>query len=186
MCLLPLAQPSGNNITHTERSWCQGQLSCKRWGRWETCIDFSFCWGKQACCGWARVQWARQNVLDCSSSLSLMSCDCWKPPWKQLSKELWKQYQNVFWFFFKSLHNQVSTNTLGNNPPDHITQSKKKLVEKIWQGMQEGNSASITPNRDEPELAIIHHAGLCRAEMLVKQITWCHRSQTHPSSPAHA
>lgn len=28
-CLLPLAQPTGNNIAHTERSWCQGQLSCK-------------------------------------------------------------------------------------------------------------------------------------------------------------
>lgn len=80
MCLLPLAQPSGNNITHTERSWCQGQLSCKRWGRWETCIDFSFCWGKQACCGWARMQWGRQNVLDCFSSLLLVSCDCWKTP----------------------------------------------------------------------------------------------------------
>lgn len=29
MFLLPLAQPTGNNIAHTERSWCQGQLSCK-------------------------------------------------------------------------------------------------------------------------------------------------------------
>lgn len=87
MCLLPLAQPSGNNITHTERSWCQGQLSCKRWGRWETCIDFSFCWGKQACCSWARVQWGGQNVLDCSSSLSPVSCDSWVTPWKQLQSQ---------------------------------------------------------------------------------------------------
>lgn len=87
MCLLPLAQPSGNNISHTERSWCQGQLSCKRRGRWETCIDFSFCWGKQACCSWARVQWGRHNVLDCSSSLSPVSCDCWETPWKQLSQK---------------------------------------------------------------------------------------------------
>lgn len=135
MCLLPLAQPSGNNITHTERSWCQGQLSCKRWGRWETCIDFSFCWGKQACCGWARVQWGRQNVLDCSSSLSPVSCDCWEPPWKQLSKKLWKHYQNVL--FLKSLYIQASTNALGNNLSNYITQSKKSWLRKFGRGSKE-------------------------------------------------
>lgn len=55
---------------------------------------------------------------------------------------------------------------------DCILRSKKKeLVQKIWQRIQGGSSASVTPDRDEPELAIVHHAGLCRAEMFVKYIT---------------
>lgn len=75
-----------------------GSIVLQRWGRWETCIDFSFCWGKQACCSWARVQWGRQNVPDCSSSLSLMSCDCYETPWKQLI-----QAKPIF-FALKTVH----------------------------------------------------------------------------------
>lgn len=44
-CLLekiPLGQPSGNNITHTERSWCQGQLSCKDVGDGRHVLIFHF------------------------------------------------------------------------------------------------------------------------------------------------
>lgn len=67
-----------------------GSIVLQRWGRWETCIDFSFCWGKQACCSWARVQWGRPNVLDCSSSLSAVSCDGYETPWKQLIQKTMK------------------------------------------------------------------------------------------------
>lgn len=41
-CVLPLGQPSGNNITHTERSWCQGQLSCKDVGDGRHVLIFHF------------------------------------------------------------------------------------------------------------------------------------------------
>lgn len=41
-CVLPPGQPSGNNITHTERSWCQGQLSCKDVGDGRHVLIFHF------------------------------------------------------------------------------------------------------------------------------------------------
>lgn len=77
-----------------------GSIVLHRWGRWETCIDFSFCWGKQACCSWARVQWGRQNVLDCSSSLSLMSCDCYETPWTQLIPQNRQKHSQYLPFIF--------------------------------------------------------------------------------------
>lgn len=43
--------------------------------------------------------------------------------------------------------------------------------EKIWLGILRGNSASITPDRNEPKLATARHAEPRRAEMLVKHIT---------------
>ena len=140
MCLLPLAQPSGNNISHTERSWCQGQLSCKRRGRWETCIDFSFCWGKQAWCSWARVQWGRHNVLDCSSSLSPVSCDCWETPWKQLSpkKKPYENTINMYFFFFSNLFEfKTAWNARGNNPSDYIIPSKESWWRKFGRGSRD-------------------------------------------------
>lgn len=79
-----------------------GSIVLQRWGRWETCIDFSFCWGKQACCSWVRVQWGRQNVLDCSSSLSLRSCDCYETPWKQLIQENPKKTLSICAFLKKN------------------------------------------------------------------------------------
>lgn len=193
ICLIPVAQPSGNNITHTERSWCQGQLSCKRWGRWETCIDFSFCWGKQACCGWARVQWGRHNALVCSSSFSPVSCDCRETPWKQLSRKTTKILSTgafsplLFLLIFFSLLT-CNTEQMLQVITRPITLFKAKTAgwREFWPRIQRGNSASITPDRDEAELAIAHHAGPRRAEMLVKHMTWCHRSQTHPSSAALA
>lgn len=36
------------------------------------------------------MQWGRHNVLDCSCSLSPVSCDGWETPWKQLSPKTMK------------------------------------------------------------------------------------------------
>lgn len=134
--LTSYTQPSGNNITHTERSWCQGQLSCKRWGRCETCIDFSFCWGKQACCGWARVQWGRQNVLDCL--FQLVTRELWLP-----ERHLGNNYHKKLWntidmcFLKISINIQDSGNARGNNPSDYIIQSKESWWRKFGCGSRE-------------------------------------------------
>lgn len=157
-----------------------GSIVLQRWGRWETCIDFSFCWGKQACCSWARVQWGRPNVLDCSSSLSPVSCDGYETPWKQLIQKTMKTLSIcVFVLLFLSFCIQDSASAQGDNVSDCIIRSKESWWRKFGHRSRE-ETKPASPQRamseSWPELAIVQHSRPCRAEMLVKHIAWCHRS----------
>lgn len=159
-----------------------GSIVLQRCGRWETRIDFSFCWGKQACCSWARVQWGGQNVLDCSSSLSPREPRLPQDTLRTINtRKLGKHCRHVLVIFSPLSRQQWSIRL-------QFLKAKRAGGENLAavprRKLSQHHPRKQRTRAGQSYLAIAHGVGPGRAETLVKHGARCNRSQAQRGNPA--